>query len=108
MRQTALISIMAQMGSFVPAVSAFLPVFDAVFSRIGSADDLSGGQSTFMVEMTELAHILHHATARSLILLDEVGRGTGTTDGLSIAVATLEHISQNLGAKTLFATPIMS
>jgi DNA mismatch repair protein MutS len=104
MRQSALIAIMAQMGGFVPAESAKIPVFDAIFTRVGAADDLAGGRSTFMVEMSELAHILGNATAESLILLDEVGRGTGTTDGLSIAMATIEHIAEKIGAKTLFAT----
>jgi DNA mismatch repair protein MutS len=104
MRQVALIAVMAQMGSYVPAKSAKIPVFDAIFTRVGAADDLSRGQSTFMVEMHELAHILGSATAKSLILLDEVGRGTGTTDGLSIAMATIEHIADKIGAKTMFAT----
>jgi DNA mismatch repair protein MutS len=92
------------MGSFIPAERAKMPVCDAVFTRIGAADDISKGQSTFMVEMSELAFILGRATAQSLILLDEVGRGTGTTDGLAIAIATIEHIAERIGAKTLFAT----
>ncbi|MCL2168811.1 MAG: DNA mismatch repair protein MutS, partial [Defluviitaleaceae bacterium] len=104
MRQNALIAIMAQMGSFVPAVSAKLPVFDGIFARIGAGDDISRGQSTFMVEMTELAHILQAATGKSLILLDEVGRGTSTSDGLAIAAATVRHIAEIIGARTLFAT----
>lgn len=104
MRQTALIQIMAQIGSFVPADSANLEICDQIFTRVGAADDLSRGQSTFMVEMSEAAHIIGNATANSLILLDEVGRGTGTTDGLAIATAVLEHIAEEIGAKTLFAT----
>ncbi len=105
-RQVALITIMAQMGSFVPAAEAIIGVVDRVFTRIGSADNLSGGQSTFMVEMMEVAHILRHATPRSLIILDEVGRGTSTFDGFSIAWAVAEYISdpERLGARTLFAT----
>jgi DNA mismatch repair protein MutS len=104
LRQAALMAIMAQMGSFIPACHAEMPIFDAVFTRVGAADDLSKGQSTFMVEMSELAFILSRATAQSLILLDEVGRGTGTTDGLAIALATIEYIAEKVGAKTLFAT----
>ena len=106
LRQVALINIMAQMGSFVPTISASLPVTDRVFSRVGASDDLYLGQSTFMVEMTELAHILKNATKNSLIILDEIGRGTSTFDGLSIAWSVIEYISDkaNIGAKTLFAT----
>ena len=106
MRQTALIVLMAQMGSFVPAEHCRLGVVDRVFTRIGASDDLSGGLSTFMVEMTEVADILKYATARSLILLDEVGRGTSTYDGMAIARAVLEHCAdpKKLGAKTMFAT----
>ncbi|MCL2235322.1 MAG: DNA mismatch repair protein MutS [Defluviitaleaceae bacterium] len=104
MRQTALIQIMAQMGSFIPADSANLAICDQIFTRVGAADDLSRGQSTFMVEMAEVAHIIANATANSLILLDEVGRGTGTMDGLAIATAVLEHIAEEIGAKTMFAT----
>ncbi|MCL2855698.1 MAG: DNA mismatch repair protein MutS [Defluviitaleaceae bacterium] len=104
MRQTALIQIMAQIGSFVPAKSANLTICDQIFTRVGAGDDLSRGRSTFMVEMAELAYILDNATANSLILLDEVGRGTGTSDGLSIAVSVLEYIAEKVGAKTLFAT----
>jgi DNA mismatch repair protein MutS len=103
LRQTALIILMAQIGSFVPAESAVLPVVDRVFARIGARDELASGQSTFMVEMTEAAHILHHATAKSLVILDEIGRGTSTYDGLAIAWAIAEHLAQ-LGAMTLFAT----
>ncbi len=106
MRQVALIILMAQMGSFVPARSARLALVDRVFTRIGASDDLSAGQSTFMVEMAEVASILKHATARSLLILDEIGRGTSTYDGMSIARAVLEYAAnpRKLGAKTLFAT----
>jgi DNA mismatch repair protein MutS len=104
MRQVALIAVLAQAGSFVPADAACLPVFDRVFTRVGASDDLAGGQSTFMREMAELTEILHHATEDSLVLLDEVGRGTSTTDGLSIAWATTEYVHDEVGAFTLFAT----
>ena len=106
MRQVALICIMAQIGSFVPAASADISVCDRVFTRVGASDDLAAGQSTFMVEMTEVANILRNATKDSLIIMDEIGRGTSTFDGLSIAWAVVEHISDRkiLGAKTLFAT----
>ncbi len=106
MRQTALIVLMAHMGSFVPASSADVPLVDAVFTRIGATDDLAGGQSTFMVEMTELAYILRTATRDSLVILDEIGRGTSTFDGLSIAWAAVEYLAdtERSGAKTLFAT----
>ncbi|MBR7081476.1 MAG: DNA mismatch repair protein MutS [Oscillospiraceae bacterium] len=106
MRQTALIVLMAQIGSFVPARSARIGLVDRVFTRIGASDDLSAGKSTFMVEMTEVADILKSATPRSLILLDEIGRGTSTYDGMSIARAVLEHCTdrKRLGAKTMFAT----
>src|SRR5450432_3443379 len=104
LRQTALIVILAQMGSFVPARSARLSVVDRVFTRIGASDNLARGRSTFMVEMTETAAILHTATARSLILLDEVGRGTSTYDGLAIAWAAVEYLHRRTRAKTLFAT----
>lgn len=106
MRQVALIVIMAQIGSFIPAYSAQIGIVDRIFTRIGASDDLSAGQSTFMVEMSEVANILNNATRNSLILLDEVGRGTSTYDGLSIAWAVVEYISekQKVGAKTLFAT----
>ena len=106
MRQVALIVLMAQMGSFVPAASARIGVVDRIFTRIGASDDLSAGQSTFMVEMTEVADILRHATKHSLLILDEIGRGTSTFDGMSIARAVLEFCADKklLGAKTLFAT----
>jgi DNA mismatch repair protein MutS len=104
LRQTALIVILAQMGSFVPASSARLGMVDRVFTRIGASDNLARGRSTFMVEMTETAAILHTATARSLILLDEVGRGTSTYDGLAIAWAAIEYLHARVRAKTLFAT----
>ena len=105
MRQVALICLMAQVGSFVPAKSAHLGVVDRVFTRIGASDDLSAGQSTFMVEMNEVAEILKHATPNSLLILDEIGRGTSTYDGMSIARAVLEYCAgKKLGAKTLFAT----
>jgi DNA mismatch repair protein MutS len=104
MRQVALISILAQVGSFVPADEARLELVDRVFTRVGASDDIAGGRSTFMVEMTELADILRDATDRSLILLDEVGRGTSTTDGFAIARSVTEHVHDEIGAKTLFAT----
>ena len=106
MRQTALIVLMAQIGSFVPADEANIGICDRIFTRVGASDDLASGQSTFMVEMTEVANILRNATKNSLLILDEIGRGTSTFDGLSIAWAVVEHISNTrlLGAKTLFAT----
>ena len=104
MRQVALIVLLAHMGSFVPASSANIPLTDRIFTRIGASDDLYGGQSTFMVEMVEMANILKHATDRSLLILDEVGRGTSTFDGLSIAWATVEHIAKKTRARTMFAT----
>ena len=106
MRQTALIVLMAQIGSFVPASKANIGIVDRIFTRVGASDDLASGQSTFMVEMTEVANILRNATAKSLLVLDEIGRGTSTFDGLAIAWAVIEHISNPklLGAKTLFAT----
>ena len=106
MRQVALITLMAQIGCFVPAEYAKISVVDQIFTRVGASDDLTAGQSTFMVEMSEVADILQHATKNSLVILDEVGRGTSTFDGISIARAVAEHISSSrkLGCKTLFAT----
>jgi len=104
MRQVALLSVLAQAGSFVPAAEARLPVADRVFTRVGASDDIAGGRSTFMVEMTELATICRHATEDSLVLLDEVGRGTSTADGFAIARAVTEHLHDEVGATTLFAT----
>ncbi len=104
LRQVGLIQLLAQVGSFVPAAAARVPVCDRIFTRVGASDNLVRGQSTFMVEMNETAAILHGATARSLVLLDEIGRGTATYDGVSIAWAVTEHLHQALGAKTIFAT----
>lgn len=106
MRQVALISLMAHVGSFVPAQEAHIPIIDRIFTRVGASDDLASGQSTFMVEMSETAYILRNATAKSLVILDEIGRGTSTFDGLSIAWAVVEYLcdKQKSGAKTLFAT----
>jgi DNA mismatch repair protein MutS len=106
MRQTALLALMAQTGSFVPADEADICISDRIFTRVGASDDLASGQSTFMVEMTEVANILRNATKKSLIILDEIGRGTSTFDGLAIAWAVVEYIADPkiIGAKTLFAT----
>jgi DNA mismatch repair protein MutS len=106
LRQVALITLMAQIGSYVPAEAATIGIVDRIFTRIGAQDDLATGQSTFMVEMVETANILHHATPRSLVILDEIGRGTSTYDGLSIARAVVEYLHNNrrCGARTLFAT----
>ncbi len=104
LRQTALIVLMAQAGCFVPARQARLPLTDRIFTRIGASDNLARGRSTFLVEMSEVAAILHHATPASLVLLDEVGRGTSTFDGLSIAWAVVEHLQKTTKARTLFAT----
>jgi DNA mismatch repair protein MutS len=104
MRQTALITLLAHIGSFVPAESASMGILDRIFTRIGASDDLASGRSTFMVEMTETANILHNATSNSLVLMDEIGRGTSTYDGLSLAWASAEWLAKKLGAMTLFAT----
>ena len=104
MRQIALIVIMAQIGSYVPAASATVGIVDRVFTRMGSSDDLAGGRSTFMVEMTETANILNNASAQSLVLMDEVGRGTSTFDGLSLAWSCALNLARDIGALTLFAT----
>jgi DNA mismatch repair protein MutS len=104
MRQTALIVILAHIGSCVPAEKAIIGPVDRIFTRIGASDDLAGGQSTFMVEMTETANILNNATTQSLILMDEIGRGTGTRDGLALARATAEYLAGEISAMTLFAT----
>ena len=104
MRQTALITIMAQIGSFVPASSAVIGVVDKIFTRVGASDDLASGQSTFMVEMNEVAYILNNATGRSLLIFDEIGRGTSTYDGMSIARAVLEHVTEKIKARTMFST----
>jgi DNA mismatch repair protein MutS len=104
LRQNALIAVLAQMGSFVPAKSARIGVIDRLFSRVGAADDLARGRSTFMVEMVETAAILNQAGERALVILDEIGRGTATFDGLSIAWATIEHLHEQNGCRALFAT----
>jgi DNA mismatch repair protein MutS len=104
MRQVALIVLMAHMGSFVPADSAQICIVDKIFTRVGASDNLASGQSTFMVEMNEVANILNNATSKSLLILDEIGRGTSTLDGLSIAWSVVEFISSRIKAKTLFAT----
>jgi DNA mismatch repair protein MutS len=104
MRQAALIALLAQVGSFVPARRARVGLVDRIFTRVGASDDLARGRSTFMVEMTETSAILHNATRRSLVVLDEIGRGTSTFDGLSIAWAVAEHLHDQVGCRTLFAT----
>ena len=104
LRQTGLLQLLAQIGSWIPAKSARLGIADRIFTRVGAGDDLAAGQSTFMVEMAETANILHHASERSLVLLDEIGRGTATFDGLSIAWAVAEHLADGIGARTIFAT----
>ena len=106
MRQVALITILAQMGSFVPAASARIGIVDRIFTRVGASDDLASGQSTFMVEMSEVADILRGATRNSLLILDEIGRGTSTYDGMSIARAVVEYVAdkKRIGARALFAT----
>lgn len=104
MRQVALIIVLAQMGSYVPADEAYLPITDQIFTRIGAADDVASGQSTFMVEMMESQHAIMHATQHSLMLFDEIGRGTSTYDGMSLAQAMMEYIHEEIGANTLFST----
>jgi DNA mismatch repair protein MutS len=104
LRQTGLIQLMAQTGSFVPTTSAKLGICDRIFTRVGAVDDIATGQSTFMVEMNETANILNHATPKSLVLLDEIGRGTATFDGLSIAWAVAEYLASEIGSRTIFAT----
>ena len=104
LRQVALLVLLAQVGSYLPAASAEITLVDRIFTRVGASDDLGRGQSTFLVEMNETAHILHHATAQSLVILDEIGRGTSTYDGLSIAWSVAEHLHDVIGARTLFAT----
>ena len=103
-RQVALLTLMAQAGSFVPAKSATIGIADRIFARVGASDELTRGQSTFMVEMTETARILNTATAQSLVILDEIGRGTSTYDGVSLAWAIVEHIHDQIGCRTFFAT----
>src|SRR5438105_1819007 len=104
LRQVALITLLAQIGSFVPARSACIGLVDRIFTRVGAEDDIASGKSTFMIEMEETATILHHATKHSLIILDEIGRGTSTHDGVAIARAVIEHLHNVTGARTLFAT----
>jgi DNA mismatch repair protein MutS len=103
-RQVALLALLAHTGSFIPAAEARIDLVDRIFTRIGASDDLARGQSTFMVEMCETANILNNATPRSLVVLDEIGRGTSTFDGLSLAWSIVEHLHNQVGAKTLFAT----
>lgn len=108
MREMAIIAIMAQIGSFVPAKEANLPIFDKIFTRIGASDDLVSGESTFMVEMMEANSAIEGATKNSLILFDELGRGTSTYDGMSLAAAIIEYIHDKVGAKTFFQHTIMN
>src|SRR5262249_11314608 len=103
-RQVALLTLLAQMGSFVPAKKARIGITDRIFTRVGASDDLGKGQSTFMVEMTEAANILNNATSRSLVILDEIGRGTSTYDGVSLAWAITEYLHDKVGCRALFAT----
>src|SRR5207253_10864000 len=103
-RQTALLTLLAQVGSFVPARQARIGVADRIFTRVGASDEMNRGQSTFMVEMTEAANILNNATVRSLVILDEIGRGTSTYDGVSLAWAITEHLHDAVGCRALFAT----
>src|SRR5271167_2377062 len=103
-RQVALVTLLAHLGSFVPAVRARIGITDRIFTRVGSSDNLAGGQSTFMVEMTEAANILNNATPRSLVILDEIGRGTSTYDGVSLAWGITEYLHDKIGCRTLFAT----
>ena len=104
MRQVALTALMAQIGCFVPAKSANLPIFDAIFTRIGASDDIASGQSTFMVEMMEVNNALSSASKNSLVLFDEIGRGTATYDGMALAQAILEYVHENIKCKTMFST----
>ena len=104
LRQVGLIAILSQIGSYVPAEIAEIPIIDQLFTRVGASDNLSGGESTFLVEMNETANILNNATSNSLIILDEVGRGTSTYDGMSLAWATTEYLINKIKCKTLFAT----
>lgn len=108
MRQFALTVIMAQIGSFVPAETANLPIFDAIFTRIGASDNLISGESTFMVEMSEANHAIQKATSRSLIIFDELGRGTATYDRMALAQAIIEYVHEHIGAKTLLLLIIMN